>query len=147
MLITDLIAQDHRAVRDLFDKLEETSPRDGAVGTMLERLRAELEAHAQAEEAVFYPAVREVSRRIDDAEAGHAHVRRLLAAAAEQAAGSPDFVATIRQLKQSVLNHAAEEEAGVFMDAQRLGLETLERLGADFEARKAEVAQRSARAA
>ena len=77
MLVTDLIAQDHRTFQQLFFDLENARSNDREV---LERLIDELDVHARAEEAVFYPAVREVSRRTDDAEAGHEHMRTLVEA-------------------------------------------------------------------
>ena len=133
MLVTDLIAQDHRKFQQLFVELEDARPdaRD-----VLERLVQELDLHARAEEAVFYPAVREVSRRIDDAEAGHEHMRTLVEAVRAAAPGSREFAQSVLQLKQTVLNHAMEEEAGIFMDAARLGLDKLEALGAAMDREK-----------
>ena len=133
MLVTDLIAQDHRKFQQLFVELENARPdaRD-----VLDRLVAELDVHARAEEAVFYPAVREVSRRIDDAEAGHEHMRALVEAVRAATPGSREFAQGILQLKQTVLNHAMEEEAGIFMDAARLGLDKLETLGAAMDREK-----------
>ena len=133
MLVTDLIAQDHRKFQQLFVELEDARPdaRD-----VLDRLVQELDLHARAEEAVFYPAVREVSRRIDDAEAGHEHMRTLVEAVRAAAPGSREFAQSVLQLKQTVLNHAMEEEAGIFMDAARLGLDKLEALGAALDREK-----------
>jgi len=45
---------------------------------LLQRIVDELDVHARAEEEVFYPAVRPTSRRIDDAVAAHAHLRRIV---------------------------------------------------------------------
>ena len=144
MLITDLIADDHRKVQQLFAELESarTDERD-----LLERLVDELDVHARAEETVFYPAVREVSRRIDDAETGHEHMRALVEAVRAARPGSREFAEGIRQLKQTVLNHAMEEEAGIFMDAARLGLDKLESLGATMEREKRTLAGSRQRAA
>jgi hemerythrin superfamily protein len=144
MLVTDLIAQDHRSFQRLFFELEEARP---PAPERLERLVEELNVHAEAEEAVFYPAVREVSRRIDDAEGGHEHMRALIEATRAAQAGSRDFAEALLQLKQTVLNHAMEEEAGVFMDAARLGLEKLEALGAKLEEQKRTLRASARRAA
>ena len=133
MLVTDLIAQDHRTVQRLFFELEDARP---PARELLDRLVEELEVHAQAEEAVFYSAVREVSRRIDDAEAGHEHMRELIQAVFAAPTGSREFAEALLQLKETVLNHAMEEEGGVFMDAARLGLDQLEVLGARMEEEK-----------
>jgi len=133
MLVTDVLAQDHRTFQRLFMELEETRP---PAREPLERLVEELDVHARAEEAVFYPAVREVSRRIDDAASSHQHVRELIDAVLGAEAGSADFTRAVLQLKQAVLDHATEEEGGVFMDAARLGLERLEELSAQVEEEK-----------
>ena len=150
MRVTDLIAQDHNTVHRLFLELETAGP-GGTRRQLLDRIVDELEVHAQAEEDVFYTAVRQVSRRVDDAEAGHAHLRALVAQAEALDPASMDFLLGVRQLKQAVLNHAAEEEAGMFLDAARLGLEELEQLGAAMQERKnvlkTSVAQRGVRAA
>ena len=130
MLVTDVIARDHRSVQALFFEIEtagESRPE------LLDRLVQELDIHAQAEEAVFYPAVREVSRRIDDAESGHEHMRQQIEALQAHSANSGEFLPALRQLKQTVLAHAMEEESGIFMDAQRLGLPRLEELGTAME--------------
>jgi hemerythrin superfamily protein len=149
MRVTGLIAQDHNAVHRLFLELETAGP-GRTRQELLDRIVEELEVHAQAEEDVFYTAVRQVSRRVDDAAAGHAHLRALVAQAEGLDPASTDFPLTVRQLKQAVLNHAAEEEAGMFLDAARLGLDELERLGAAMEERKnalkAAVVQRGIRA-
>jgi hemerythrin superfamily protein len=133
MLVTDLIAEDHRNFQRLFAELEEAKP---PARENLERLLEELDAHARAEEAVFYPAVRQTSRRIDDAEAGHEHMRELIQATVAATAGSPEFADALLRLKAAVLNHAVEEEGGVFLDAARLGLEKLESLGRQMEEHK-----------
>ena len=148
MRVTDLIAQDHDTVHQLFLDLE-TAGTGERRRELLDRIVGELEVHAQAEEDVFYTAVREVSRRVEDAKAGHAHLRALAAHAEGLDPASNDFLLGVRQLKQAVLNHAAEEEAGMFLDAARLGLDELERLGAAMgerkDALKTSVAQRGIR--
>jgi hypothetical protein len=134
MRITDLITQDHHAVHRLFLELERTESRGRA--RLLEQIVTELEVHAQAEEDVFYPAVRAVSRRVDDAEAAHMHLRALVDAAQALDPSAEDFPAAVRQLKQAVLSHGAEEEGGMFLEAFRLGHAELERLGAQMLERK-----------
>ena len=135
MLVTELIANDHRTVQQLFNEVEDARP--AAAPKALDRLIQELNVHAAAEEAVFYPAAREVSRRIDDAEAGHDHMRRLIDAVQSMEPGTAEFTQAFMQLKSIVLNHAMEEEAGVLRDAERLGLEKIEELGAAMAESKA----------
>ena len=136
MRVTDLIVQDHNAVHRLFLTLE-AAPQASEQRRLIEQIVQELDAHASAEEEVFYPAVRGVSRRIDDAEAAHQHVRTLIADIQGGEPASVDFVAQIFQLKQAVLSHATEEENGILLEAGRLPPEDLERLGAAMEEAKA----------
>jgi hemerythrin superfamily protein len=132
MRVTDVITRDHDTVHRLFLSLERTAD-PSAQRELLEQIVAELDAHATAEEEVVYPALRQVSRRIDDAEAAHEHVRMLITALESVEPGSQAFVERVLQLKQSVLSHAAEEENGMLLEAGRLPPDELERLGAAME--------------
>ena len=136
MRATDLLRQDHRKVHDMFLELEARSA-DGAWRRgRLREIVQELAIHAEIEEAAFYPAVRAVSRRLDDARAAHAHLRRMIAEVESHDAASDDFVAAVRSIQQIVLAHVMEEEGGIFLDAERLGADEMERLGAELEQRK-----------
>jgi hemerythrin superfamily protein len=144
MLVIDLIARDHRTIQRLFFELEEARP---PAREPLQRLLDELDVHARAEEDVFYTAVRTVSRRIDDSEAGHEHMRTLMGKVASMEPGSAGFAEAVLHLKQTVLAHALEEEGGVCMDAQRLGIAELERLAVAMEEQKAALRGSQRRAA
>jgi hypothetical protein len=135
-------------VRDLFLKFERTPLDDAATREELfERIVDELEVHARAEEEIFYPAVRAASRRIADAEAGHQHLRAIIGEVEGREAGSSEFSAGVRQVKQVVMAHVMEEESGVFLDAERLGTPELERLGAAILERKEALSRTVGRAA
>ena len=148
MRATELLARDHRAVRDLFLQFERTPLDDGSSRQdLFDRIVEELDVHAKAEEEVFYPGVREVTRRIDDAEAGHAHLRHFIATARQYEAASSEFTAGVRLVKRIVFAHVMEEESGVFLDAERMGTPALEQLGAQLAERKEALARSVRRAA
>jgi hypothetical protein len=148
MRVTDLLAHDHREVHDLFLQFEATTPEDGAARRDLFRqIVHELELHSQAEEAVFYSAARAASRRIDDAESGHQHLRNVITEVEVLEPDSAEFTLGVRAVKQIVLAHVLEEESGIFLDAERMGGEELERLGQAFTERKASLARERRRAA
>jgi hemerythrin superfamily protein len=148
MRATELLARDHRAVRDLFLQFERTPLDDGSSRQdLFDRIVEELDAHAKAEEEVFYPAVRSATRRIDDAEAGHAHLRAVIAGVREYEPASSEFTAGVRLVKRIVFAHVMEEEGGVFLDAERMGTQELERLGAQLAERKEALARSVHRAA
>jgi len=137
MRATDLLREDHRKVHDMFLELEAMPPGQGDGRQALwQQIVAELNVHAQAEEAAFYPAVRAASRRIDDAEAGHRHLRTVIAEVESYDPGSEQFAGGVRLVRQIVNAHVMEEEGGIFLDAERLGPDELERLGAELEQRK-----------
>ena len=147
MRVTDLITQDHRRVREMFLELERLDAGDGERRALLDRIVDELDVHARAEEDVFYPAVRAVSRRIDDAEAGHAYLRNAIAAFRALDVECADFTLGVRLIKGIVLSHVLEEESGILMDAQRMGGDELERLGATMLERKEALTRTGKRAA
>jgi hemerythrin superfamily protein len=148
MRATELLARDHRAVRDLFLQFERTPLDDGSSRQdLFDRIVDDLDVHARAEEEVFYPAVREASRRIDDAEAGHAHLRSVIREVKTYEPASSEFTAGVRLVKRIVLSHVMEEESGVFLDAERMGTPALERIGAQLAERKEALARSVRRAA
>ena len=148
MRATELLARDHRTVRDLFLQFERTPPDDeSGRQDLFDRIVEELEIHARAEEEVFYPAVRAASRRIDDAEAGHQHLRAIIGELRARGPASSEFAHGMRLVKRVVLAHVLEEETGVFLDAERMGTQELERLGAALADRKETLARAPRRAA
>jgi hemerythrin superfamily protein len=148
MRATDLLARDHRTVRDLFLEFERTPLGDASTRQELfERIVDELEVHARAEEEIFYPAVRTASRRVDDAEAGHRHLRAVIGEVEAHEPESSEFTAAVRLVKRIVLAHVMEEETGVFLDAERLGTQELERLGTAILERKEALSRTVGRAA
>jgi hemerythrin superfamily protein len=148
MRATELLSRDHRTVRDLFLQFERT-PLDDAQSRqdLFERIVDELDVHTRAEEELFYPAVRQASRRIDDAEAGHQHLRSVIADVRQREPASAEFTAGVRLVKRVVFAHVMEEESGVFLDAERMGTQVLERLGAALAERKETLARSARRAA
>ena len=133
MRVTELIAEDHRTIRQLFLEARATRPPGREV---LQRLLDDLDVHARAEEEVFYAAMREVSRRVDDAGHGHEHMRTVMGALAAAELGSREFTQALLQLEQVVVNHVMEEEGGLLMEAQHLDEAQLEALGEAMEQRK-----------
>jgi hypothetical protein len=90
----------------------------------------------QAEEEIFYPALRDVSRGVGEAREEHNQVRTLIGRVQGRDPASPEFLRGIEDLKKAVLHHVAEEEGALFADAARLGEPELDRLGRDLAERK-----------
>jgi len=119
--ITQLILDDHHEQRRLFALLEEIGPRDkDALGALWGRLSTFLEVHAAAEEAIFYPELLKVDRRVGrlrrgeeetlDAIHDHNEIRDSIAAVAGHEVGSDGWHKAVATVNQANGDHMAEEE-------------------------------------
>jgi hypothetical protein len=135
MRATDLLRQDHQHVQDLFLRLQQAGSGDERQ-SLFDEIHDELEVHAQLEEEIFYPAVRQVSARVDDHVASHQHLRSVIGQTQGPDPGGEEFLRGVIVVQEVVLGHVAEEEGGLFLDAGRLGAEELERLGQQIAERK-----------
>jgi hemerythrin superfamily protein len=137
MRATDLLRSDHETVRQLFTEFE-TLGRDAgdARQQLFDKIADELEVHAKIEEEIFYPAVRQVSNMIGEAEHEHDKVKSLIGDIEGRNAASDEFAIKVQQLKAAVEHHVAEEEGPIFLDAEQLGDAELEQLGRRLQERK-----------
>jgi hemerythrin superfamily protein len=138
------LKRDHRTVESLFEKFE-TSRAGSAKTKLAESLCFELMVHAQIEEEVFYPAIKDaIDEEIySEAFVEHDGAKVLIA---EILAGSPRdgfYDAKVKVLSEMIKHHVKEEEQRDGMFAQvRRGDVDLMTLGAALAARKDEVATR-----
>ena len=142
----DLLDADHKAVKKMFKDYEElTSSRSRNVSQkkkdLARQLCQELTVHAQIEEEIFYPALREALKEtdlIDEAAVEHQTAKDLIAQI--QAAGEPDdmFDAKVKVLGEYIDHHVKEEEEELFPKVKRAKLD-LEALGGELAARKQEL--------
>ena len=124
---TTLLKEDHKKIRVLLGELEETSTR--AVDTreeLLQTIERELKIHAKIEEQIFYPAFQESAEKQDDkklyyeALEEHHVVDMVLPEIKKIDAGSDEFAAKAKVLKDLVEHHAEEEETEMFPRARKL---------------------------
>jgi hemerythrin superfamily protein len=139
MKVTVVLKNDHAAVKRLFARFRQTTDRAGKTRQdLVTRLATELEVHAQVEEEIFYPAMREVpkaTKLLKEAHEEHKAVKALVAQM--QSEDEPDALAsTVDELREAVLHHATEEERAMFRLAEQLGREKLLDLGEELQARK-----------
>ena len=134
-----LLKEDHERVSAIFEKLEQTTER--AVKTREElfaRLKTELENHAQIEEQIFYPALKEAEETRDITLEGiqeHHVVKTLLRELEAMQVDSETWTAKLAVLKENVEHHVEEEEGEMFPKARKaLPKERLETLGKGIEA-------------
>jgi len=142
---TNMIRVDHTHVVSTFHQYKPgASPRvrKGLVATMC----TALEIHAQLEEEIFYPAVREVTddelirKSLDE----HTEMKRLIALLRQKEPDAVDYDETVMALMRDVLHHVADEETIVLPAAEHLLADELGDLGMRMTKRRLQlVAPRS----
>lgn len=140
---TALLIEDHDKVKQLFkqyEKLkEEGNSEEKAV--LAAEICLELTVHAQVEEEIFYPAVREATDDDDlmnEAEVEHASAKDLIAQIGEMDPKDEMLDARVKVLGEYVNHHVQEEEKEMFPKARNAKVD-LKTLGDEVQARKEEL--------
>ena len=139
------LKSDHDAVKDLFDEYEDKKDdmSSSEKKEMVSEICMELTVHAQIEEEIFYPAVREVAdddldELLDEAEVEHTGAKDLIA---QLEGASPEeelYDAKVTVLGEQVKHHAREEEKEMFPKLKKTELD-LESLGQQLTMRAEEL--------
>jgi hemerythrin superfamily protein len=136
--ITNLIRIDHAHVLATFQQFHAgTSPQKKQA--LVESACLALELHAQLEEEIFYPALRELANDVAVVEKSfpeHAEIRRLIARLRGMLASDPQYESTFLELMRDVMHHVADEETTLLPAAERLLPERLGELGAEMTRRR-----------
>lgn len=128
-----ILTADHKRVKKLFkafDKMKE----DGSTAdkkTLAAQICAELTLHADAEEQIFYPAVRNALNQDDmlnEAEVEHASAKDLIAQIESGDASDPRWSAKVTVLGEYIDHHVQEEENEMFPKTRKAKMD-LESLG------------------
>lgn len=135
--IYDLLTKDHGKVKELLQKIKDTS--DGAAKTrekLFSELKQELEIHTRFEEQTFYPEAQEktgMDDQIQDAVEEHDEAKELLQALAEMETTSPEWAETIDELLEALNHHIRDEEEKLFPAARKkMDPAEAEKLGQDY---------------
>ena len=112
--VISLLESDHREVEDLFTKAESTS--GAAKQQVVSSIASELTIHAEVEEEIVYPAMREagLGDLVDEAEEEHAKVKDLVARLEQMDATTDEVDPVLAELKSDVEHHVQEEESEGF---------------------------------
>jgi hemerythrin-like domain-containing protein len=140
----ELLESDHRKVEALFEQYEDGKDgEEDAKRALAERICGELTVHAQVEEELFYPWLREnleddEMEMVEEAQVEHQSAKDLIAQI--EGAGSIDesFDARVKVLSEYIKHHVKEEEEEIF-EAVADRQEELDELGQQMHARKAEL--------
>jgi hemerythrin-like domain-containing protein len=142
-----LLKQDHKLVKDLLGQLTESTTR--AVkkrGELLREIHINLKAHTTIEEEIFYPAFKSAGKKEEEKmyyealEEHRAAEDLVLPDLMKTDPATEQFSGRAKVLKELIEHHIEEEETEMFKDAKKLlSKEQLSELGAEMEARKAEL--------
>jgi hemerythrin superfamily protein len=102
--------------------------------------------HAQIEEEIFYPALREAldeSDLMDEAEVEHASVKSLIKQIMSSTPDKPLYDAKVMVLSEYVEHHVKEEEGEIFKKARKAKV-NVDNLGMKLSARKSELMEAEA---
>ncbi|MCC6070000.1 hemerythrin domain-containing protein [Massilia sp. GCM10020059] len=137
-----LLTEDHKKVKDLFEKFEKLSDRSKVNKKKIaDQICLELTVHAQVEEEIFYPAVREPIKDddlMDEAVVEHASAKELIAQISEMDPGDDLYDAKVKVLSEQIEHHVEEEEGEMFPKVRKAKVD-LVALGEQMAARKQEL--------
>ena len=138
----ELLTADHEKVKGLFEQFEKLSDRSKVNKKKLaDQICLELTVHAQVEEEIFYPAMREATAdadMLDEAIVEHASARDLIAQIREMDPGDDLYDAKVKVLSEQIEHHVGEEEEEMFKKARAAKLD-LAALGKEMAMRKDEL--------
>ena len=137
---TALLKADHQLVSKLFEEYEGTRS-DTKKAEIVSRICTELTVHAQIEEEIFYPAVKEAlndGELVPEATVEHATLKELIAQIEGIEPDGEMFDAKVKVLSEYVKHHVKEEQNEMFPKAVATRLD-MSALGAELSGRKAEL--------
>jgi hemerythrin superfamily protein len=144
---TELLREDHRKVKQLFQAFQKLDEDDvTSRADLFESIHQELTVHARIEEEIFYPAVAEAvededtADLIEDAREEHEEVKTLLEEMTELSPDAEAFNAKMTALRENVERHVEAEEKELFPCFKELDEEVQEEVAERLRDRKNELA-------
>ena len=137
---TMLLRADHKLVSGLFAEYEQTNS-TAKKKKLVAQICKELSVHAQVEEEIFYPAVKQALKDkelIPEAIVEQATMKTLIAQVEGIEPDGEMYDAKIKVLSEYVKHHVKEEHSEMFPKAKASSIDLLA-LGAQLAARKAEL--------
>jgi len=144
-----LLKRDHDNVDAMFKKYDRMKEGDERKAPLREQVCMELTVHAKLEEALFYPALKSLFEQggmdkavdlIEEADVEHASLKWLIEQLQSGDQSDEGMIdARVKVLSEYVKHHVQEEEGEIFKAARKVDID-LVALGAEMEARKAELA-------
>ncbi len=125
----DVLDADHIAVEKLFTAYKKLCDNDASADEKSElaaQICKELTVHAQVEEEIFYPEVREAidgEALLNEAEVEHATAKDLIAQISEMSPDDDLFDARVTVLGEYIDHHVKEEREEIFVKARKSKLD------------------------
>ena len=135
-----MLRADHKVVSALFEEYE-SARSTSRKKSIVAKICTELGVHAQVEEEIFYPAVKQALKDkelVPEATVEHASVKDLIAQVKDMEPDGEMFDAKIKVMSEFVKHHVKEEQNEMFPRAKKTKLDMLA-LGAQMAARKEEL--------
>ena len=135
-----LLKADHKVVADLFAQVEKTGPAKHP--EIFTKIKAELDAHAHIEEAIFYPRLKaEGSKELADIVLEgieeHHQIKMFLAELESLSGKAEEFEPKLKVLIEDTEHHVKEEEGEMFpLVKKEFDKKVIEDLGTQMEAEK-----------
>jgi hemerythrin superfamily protein len=136
--ITSMIRMDHTHVMAAFHRFRADLSNQRKTA-LVDHACLALEIHAQLEEEIFYPALRQVlpdNEQLQKSQPEHDEMKSLIAALRNDDADSRTFDDTFLRLMRIVIHHVADEETVLLPAAERFMPDRLGALGAQMTARR-----------
>jgi hemerythrin superfamily protein len=143
-----LLKEDHQKVSGLFQQIEPTTERAEKTRTELfAKLREELDIHAQIEEKVFYPAIKQAAETREIVLEGfeeHHVIKMLLKELEAVPVDTEQWSAKFKVLQENVEHHVEEEEGEMFQKARQvLSEDDIDSLGEQMQQLKQQLQQQA----
>ena len=144
----DLLDADHKAVKALFIKYNALCDDGAPAGDkqpVAQKICKELTVHAQIEEEIFYPQVREAvgEELLDEALQEHAEAKEAIAEIEGMSADDEGYDDKVKELGKMIDEHVLEEREQIFLLA-RLSPLDLRSMAVDLFERKKQLAAKPA---
>jgi hemerythrin-like domain-containing protein len=143
----DLLDADHKAVKKMFKEYEELTESKSRSASqkkldLAKQICQELTVHAQIEEEIFYPALREALKETDliaEAEVEHQTAKDLIAQIQQLSDADEMFDAKVTVLGEYIDHHVKEERNEMFPKARSARKLDLVAMRQQLETRKEEL--------
>lgn len=142
--ILKMLAEDHKNVKRMFEQFEtmkEEEQDEEAKQLLVDLCCVELTIHAQLEEELFYPALRDAiddMDLIDEAQVEHATAKQLISELSSMQPDDELYDAKFTVLGEYVKHHIEEEEKEIFPKAKKADLD-LQAMAEELRERKQEM--------